>query len=52
MQFPDKKVTWLLAIPISDKERKYAETEGGEKLEELFESENVDFYDLNRQSLL
>lgn len=48
----DKKVTWLLAVPISTKEFLFAEKEGSEALEDLFEKEQIDIFDINRNSVL
>lgn len=50
--FDDITVAWLLAIPISDNEKKYADVNRYEKLEELFEEKEIDIYDLNRSSIL
>lgn len=47
-----KKVAWLLAIPISEKEREYARENSSDALEELFEEKGADFYNLNRSSLV
>ncbi|SES45110.1 suppressor of fused domain protein [Psychrobacillus sp. OK032] len=52
IDFPDKKVTWLLAVPISTKEYLYAEKEGTEALEDLFEKKQIDIFDLRRKSAL
>ncbi len=52
IDFPDKKVTWLLAVPISTKEFLYAEKEGPEALEDLFEKKEIDIFDLRRNSIL
>lgn len=52
IDFPDKKVTWLLAVPISTKEYLYVEKEGSEALEDLFEEKEVDIFDLKRPSIL
>lgn len=52
INFADKKVTWLLAVPISTKELLYAEKEGIEALEDLFEEEDIDIFDIERSSVL
>ncbi|MTH54541.1 suppressor of fused domain protein [Bacillus mangrovi] len=52
IDFPDKKVTWLLAVPISTEELLFAKKEGTEALEDLFEKEDIDIFNLNRQSVL
>lgn len=52
IDFPDKKVTWLLAGPISTKEFLFAEKEGLEALETLFEKEEIDIFNVGRNSIL
>jgi antitoxin YqcF len=47
-----KVVAWLLAVPISDEERKYASSKGSEALEDLFEKHQIDLFDLNRPSVI
>jgi antitoxin YqcF len=49
LELPDKTVAWLLAVPISDGERHYAETNGAEALEDLFEQAQVDVFDIDRE---
>ena len=41
-------IAWLLAVPISEKERLYIEQNGINKFDELLEKSNVDFIDLER----
>lgn len=48
----DKVVLWLLAIPISDEEFDYLHENGIERFEELLESHDIKYYDINRQSIL
>mgnify|MGYP001179501563 CR=1 FL=1 len=48
----DKKVTWLLAVPISTKELLYAEKEGTEALEDLFEEKDIDIFNISRKSVI
>lgn len=52
IDFLDKKVTWLLAVPISKKELLFAEEEGTEALEDLFEKKDIDIFDIRRNSVL
>ena len=47
-----KTVAWLLVVPISEAEYRYVESEGSEKLEELFEDKQIDVFDLNRASVI
>lgn len=49
----DTRMTaWLLAVPISKRETEFASQNGPEKLEQLFETNDIDIYDLNRPSLI
>jgi len=52
LDFQNKKVTWLLAVPISENEYLFAEDKGTDALEELFEREEIDIFDLERESIL
>lgn len=47
-----RKVAWLLAIPISKAERAYAHENGPATLEVLFARAQIDFYDINRPSVV
>jgi antitoxin YqcF len=52
LDLPSRKVSWLMALPISDAELKFFhETESGE-LENLFAEKHIDMCDLNRKSVL
>lgn len=51
LNFEDKKVAWLLAVPISEEEFKYAKDKGTDALEELFDEEQIDIFNLNRKSV-
>jgi hypothetical protein len=48
----EKKLTWLLVVPISEKEYRFVEKEGSDKLENLFEEKQIDIFDLNRPSVV
>lgn len=50
--FENITVAWLLAIPISDNEKLYADENGYDKLENLFEEKEIDVFDLERASIL
>lgn len=52
MTISKKSVAWLLAVPISDEERAYAEERGADALENLFEEKQIDIFDLERQSVV
>lgn len=41
-------IAWLLALPVSEKERLYIEQNGIDKFDELLEKSNADFIDLRR----
>lgn len=49
LSFNDKKVAWLLAVPISDMELEYAIKHGIDALETLFEETQIDIFDLERK---
>lgn len=52
LEFPNKKVAWLLAVPISENEYLFAQEKGTDSLEELFEQEEIDIFDLERGSIV
>jgi len=47
----DRKVTWLLVIPISEQEAIYAEKNGVNALEDLFHKEEIDIFNIYRRSV-
>jgi hypothetical protein len=52
LDFPDKVVTWLMAVPISEKKYLLKQEKGLEALESLFEQEDIDVFDIYRNSVL
>jgi hypothetical protein len=48
----NKKVTFLFCIPISDKELQYKQENGDDALESLLQEHEIDFYDINRKSVI
>jgi hypothetical protein len=46
------KVAWLLAIPISEGELRFAQSKGVPALEDLFEKHQIDIFDLHRPSVV
>ena len=48
----DKKVTWLLVVPISQQELKFSESAGVPELENLFEDHQIDIFNLSRESVV
>ena len=52
LKLDSKTVAWLMLIPISDEEYKYAQVEGSSKLDGLFEEHQIDIYDINRPSVI
>ncbi|WP_399627949.1 suppressor of fused domain protein [Sporosarcina sp. SG10008] len=52
IDFPNKKVAWLLAVPISENEYLFAQEKGTDSLEELFGKGKIDIFDLERESIL
>jgi hypothetical protein len=49
--FGDRKVAWLLAMPISEGERRLVATEGSAALERRLEGGRADIFDINRPSV-
>jgi hypothetical protein len=47
-----KTVNWLLAVPISESELKYKNANGYANLQNLFEANEVDIFDLNRSAVI
>lgn len=47
-----KKVSWLIAMPISDSEYSYLKEHGDRALDRLFESRQIDVSNLDRSSVL
>lgn len=52
LELEDKVIEWLLAVPISETESRYADKYGVESLEDLFEENNIDIFDLYRESVI
>ena len=52
MNLDTKKVTFLLGVPISERERIYAEENSPRDLEHAFERESIDIFNLNRESVI
>ena len=52
IEFDDRKVTWLLIVPISESEKEYAITNGYDALETKFEEADIDIFDLKRKSVI
>jgi hypothetical protein len=48
----DVKTMWLMAIPISDAEYQYSIEHSVEELGELFEEKQIEYWNLNRKSIL
>jgi antitoxin YqcF len=45
-------IHWLLAIPISEAERRFLVDRGLDELEKIFIDREIEYFDLNRQSLV
>jgi len=52
LEFPKKTVAWLLAVPVSQSELEYASKNGPDKLEDLFEQEQIDIFDIDREPVV
>lgn len=51
MELETKRVTWLLSVPISEAEYAFAKQHGSAALEEKFELQHIDIFDLHRPCL-
>ncbi len=51
-ELPGKTVGWLLVMPVSEAETQFARSEGLEALGDVFKREQVDVFDLERQSVI
>lgn len=52
VKFEKKQVTWLMAIPISEKEKNYLDQNGLKDLEELFDEHQINVLNLERASVI
>jgi hypothetical protein len=52
LDLDDKTVAWLMLVPISERERKFAENNGSGALEDLFVEKQIDVFNLDRTSIL
>lgn len=52
LELNSKTIAWLMVVPISEEEYCFAESEGVNKLETLFEEEQIDIYNINRPSVV
>jgi hypothetical protein len=43
-----RTITWLMAVPISESELRYAERNGSDAMSVLFEDRQIDIFDINR----
>jgi antitoxin YqcF len=47
-----KKVSWLLVVPISDAENAFLDENGDAALEDFLQEQQIDVFDLSRQSVV
>ena len=52
IELKTKKVAFLLGVPISEQEKDYAVENSPHDLEAILEKENIDIFDLHRESVL
>ncbi|MFD0897277.1 suppressor of fused domain protein [Loigolactobacillus binensis] len=52
LETKEKSITWLLMVPISDAELEFLEKNGSEALENKFIEQQIDIYDLGRNSVI
>jgi hypothetical protein len=50
LDLPGLSIAWLMAVPISDAERRHAEQHGSDALEQVLGGRAVDVFDLDRPS--
>jgi len=51
-ELPGKTVAWLLVMPVSEAEMQYANAAGADALGDVFKREQIDFFNLERPSVL
>ncbi|CAD0225817.1 suppressor of fused domain protein [Chryseobacterium sp. JV274] len=52
LELETKTVHWLMCIPISDRELDYRMENGGSALEDIFQENDIDIFDINRTSAI
>lgn len=52
IELEERKIAWLLVVPISEQEKNYAIENGCTALENKFEEFNIDIFNLNRKSVI
>jgi hypothetical protein len=52
LKLEDRWVAWLMAVPISQTEHEYAQTNSTDELETLFERKQIDVFNLRRRSVI
>jgi hypothetical protein len=52
LELATRRVSWLLVVPISEAENDYLKECGEDKLEDLFEENQIDIFNLTRPSVL
>lgn len=51
IEFEFNKTAWLFALPISQRELEFLDRQGAERFLETMEMENIDVFNLNRESV-
>jgi len=52
LEFDNFVVSWLLALPISNKEFDFLKANGRDALEDLFQENDIDIFNISRKSVL
>lgn len=52
LELEHRSIAWLLALPISNEERSFVESNSSDELEELFQERQIDIFDLARPSVV
>ena len=52
IEFDDKVITWLMAMPITEREFNFLQENSLDALETVFEDNQIDIFDLDRESAI
>lgn len=52
IETPNKYVSWLTLVPVSDRELDIVQAYGSYMLEEMLQQQKIDIFDLNRKSVM
>ena len=52
LKLPDATLTWLMVVPITAREAAFVDVQGSGALEDIFEREDIDIFDIARPSVI